>query len=67
VTLKTRQWQSSVFEWIRQTVPRDSSNTNRRTSRHTTTGRVEMLTFWPVQLWLGSRQANVDQFMSNQD
>jgi len=29
VIVKTRQWQSSVFGWIRQTVPR--SNTNERT------------------------------------
>jgi len=30
VTMKIRQWQSSVNEWIRQTVPR--SSTNERTS-----------------------------------
>jgi len=31
VILNTRQWQSSVFEWIRQTVLRVNSSTNDRT------------------------------------
>jgi len=32
VIVKTRQYHSSVFEWIRQTVPRGSSSTNEWTS-----------------------------------
>jgi len=31
--MKIRQWQSSIFEWIRQTVQRGSSNTHHKRTK----------------------------------
>jgi len=47
VILRTRQWQSSVFEWIRQTVPRGDSNTNEWTS-----STVALLQDWEGVGWV---------------